>query len=70
ENTNSNFDYRNQIKPKKQPKEITQLVSEKYYQVFNEKFPFQADLSIIDLFFNLGPESYGYMMNKSLEIGH
>ncbi len=57
--TENNFDFRNQIKPKKQSEKITQLASKKYYQVFNEKHPFQADLSIIDLLFNLGSESYG-----------
>jgi len=59
----NNFDYRNQIKPKQQPPKISQLANKPYYQVFNEKFPFQTDLSIIDLFFNLGPESYGYLVD-------
>ena len=58
----SNLDFRNQIKPKKQAEKITQLANEKYYQVFNEKHPFHADLSIIDLLFNLGSESYGYLI--------
>ena len=59
----NNFDFRNRIKPKKQSETITQLASEKYYQVFNEKHPFQTDLSIIDLLFNLGSESYGHLIN-------
>ena len=58
---NNSFDFRNQIKPKKQSEKLTQLASKKYYQVFNEKHLFQADLSIIDLLFNLGSESYGYL---------
>ena len=36
-----------------------------YYQVFQEKFPFQANLSAIDLLFNQGPE--GILVLK--EIG-
>lgn len=58
----NNYDYRNQIKPKKQSVEISQLAHKKYYQVFNDKHPFQPDLSIIDLLFNLGSESYGYLV--------
>lgn len=33
------------------------LVSKPYYQVFQTKYGFQSDLSIIDLLFNMGPES-------------
>lgn len=33
------------------------LVSKPYYQVFQTKYGFQPDLSIIDLLFNMGPES-------------
>jgi len=32
-----------------------------YYQVFSEKFPFAADLSVLDLVFNLGPEAKDYL---------
>jgi len=32
-----------------------------YYQVFNQKFGFQRDLSIIDLLFNMGGESVFYI---------
>ena len=32
-----------------------------YYQVFSEKFPFAADLSILDLIFNEGPEALQYL---------
>ncbi len=32
-----------------------------YYQVFSEKFPFAADLSVLDLIFNLGPEAKDYL---------
>lgn len=60
-----NFDFRYRVKPKKQNEEITRLANKKYYQVFNDKHPFQPDLSIIDLLFNLGPEAYGYLINKA-----
>lgn len=56
------FDFRYRLKPKKQEPKITALASKHYYQVFNDKYPFQPDLSIIDLLFNLGPETYGYLI--------
>lgn len=33
----------------------------KYYQVFESKYPFQPNLSIIDLLFNMGPEAIDYL---------
>ncbi len=47
-------DFRETIHPKKNP-----LHSDfkPYYQVFGSKFGFQSNLSIIDLLFNMGPES-------------
>ena len=32
-----------------------------YYQVFSTKFPFAADLSVLDLIFNEGPEALDYL---------
>ena len=32
-----------------------------YYQVFSAKYPFAADLSVLDLIFNEGPEAMGYL---------
>lgn len=32
-----------------------------YYQVFSTKFPFAADLSVLDLVFNEGPEATNYL---------
>lgn len=46
-------DYRNKIHPKAD----TNLNFKSYYQVFGQKFGFQSNLSIIDLLFNMGPES-------------
>ncbi len=48
------IDYREVIHPKK----TTQTAFFKpYYQVFDNKSGFQSNLSIIDLLFNMGPES-------------
>ena len=51
--------------------EVTPIVVEKkweitspiqsYHQVFQDRFPFQNDLSILDLMFNLGPEAKSYL---------
>lgn len=41
------------------------LLSCEYYQVFKNKHGFQPDLSIIDLIFNMGPESILYLKNIS-----
>lgn len=47
------FDYRDAIHPKK-----PSLAEFKpYYQVFETRYGFQPNLSIIDLLFNMGPES-------------
>ena len=35
----------------------------KYLQVFAEKFPFQANLSVLDLLMNQGPQSKNYLLN-------
>jgi hypothetical protein len=43
------------------PKKEYPYVLKPYYQVFEHKFGFQKDLSIIDLLFNMGPESVFYL---------
>ncbi len=55
------YDLRYSIKPKKQSSDITDFVNTPYYQSFNEKFAFIPDLSIVDLLFNMGHETYGYL---------
>ena len=49
------------------PKTIPNASSfQAYYQVFNTKFPFAPDLSILDLLFNEGPHSLSYLKALTL----
>jgi len=41
---------------------------ERYDQVFMEKYGFIANLSILDLLFNLGPESADYLHNLDISM--
>lgn len=51
-------DFRELIHPKKDFKLVdTQFEATPYYQVFEDKLGFLPNLSIIDLLFNMGPES-------------
>lgn len=51
-------DFREIIHPKKRLSGIdTEFKIVPYYQVFQERFGFIADMSILDLLFNMGPES-------------
>ena len=36
-----------------------------YYQLFSDRHGFMADLSIVDLLFNMGPESIFYLIHNS-----
>jgi len=55
-------DLRGIIHPKKNPLEVDPtFISKPYYQVFDRKFGFQPNLSILDLLFNMGPESILYL---------
>mgnify|MGYP002646340134 FL=1 len=52
------FDFREVIHPKKDFREVdTEFIPQPYYQVFEPKLGFLPNLSIIDLLFNMGPES-------------
>jgi hypothetical protein len=53
----ADFDFRYSITPKKR----TDLLLREYTQVFNPYSRFMAGLSIIDLVFNMGPESAYYL---------
>lgn len=48
------LDLKNQITPKTH---LDDFCQKEYYQVFSERYGFQPNLSILDLLFNLGPES-------------
>ena len=39
---------------------------EKYEQVFSEKHDFTPNLSILDLLFNLGPETTSYLERQTI----
>lgn len=54
----SENDFREKYQAKKEAKKIPE-----YAQVFQEKLPFETDLSIIDLICNNGPESVIYLKN-------
>jgi hypothetical protein len=49
--TLTGVDYRKHISPKVQP----EITGKPYLQVFSEKFPFEPNLSILDILFNHGP---------------
>lgn len=58
-------DYRHLVEKHAQVPEYLNL--EPYYQVFGQKFGFQPNLTILDLIFNMGPESILFV-KKSLNI--
>lgn len=57
-------DFRNMISPKVDLSMDVDFVAESYYQVFDQRFGFQPNLSIVDLLFNMGNESL-IVLNKS-----
>jgi len=56
------LDLRETIHPKK---ENQQIINGFYYQVFDQRFGFQPNLSIIDLLFNMGNESIIHLIHGS-----
>ena len=56
-------DYREIIRPKHEAHDET-FSPAPYYQVFKERFGFQPNLSIVDLLFNMGPESILVLKNS------
>ncbi|PKP51789.1 MAG: hypothetical protein CVT92_11920 [Bacteroidetes bacterium HGW-Bacteroidetes-1] len=59
------IDLRNVFSPKRRPQNIQ---FETYYQVFNDRFAFQPDLSVLDLLFNTGPASLDYLLRIGRQI--
>lgn len=57
-------DFRNIITPKVSWQEDQEFHAAEYYQVFKEKHGFIPNLSIVDLLFNMGPESI-LVLNES-----
>ena len=56
----SPFDFREVIRPKN-PLPDPDFTPRKYYQVYQNKWGFQPNLSILDLLFNMGNESIFYL---------
>ena len=57
---NNYIDYRSAIRPK-HPEADPDFTSKRYYQVYEQKHGFLPNLSILDLLFNMGPESILYL---------
>ena len=47
-------------------KSQAQYTNTPYHQVFDTRFGFRPNLSILDLLFNLGPESLSYLNSQQL----
>lgn len=60
---NRDEDFRNTISPKVDLASDISFLAEPYYQVFDHRFGFQENLSIVDLLFNMGNESL-IVLNK------
>ena len=52
--------YRTAISPK-HPQDDPDFLAKRYYQVYEQKHGFLPNLSILDLLFNMGPESIFYL---------
>jgi len=69
---NNNFDLREKIHPKidfTNDLNTKTILEKPYYQTFGEKFPFQPNLSILDLLFNKGLGTLDYLKNSNNSTG-
>lgn len=58
-------DFREIIHPKRDYKELDkEFIANPYYQTFQDKWGFRDNLSVIDLLFNMGPESILVLKNS------
>jgi hypothetical protein len=57
---NKEIDYREAINPK-HPQEDPDFEAKPYYQVYQQKHGFLANLSVLDLLFNMGPEGIFFL---------
>ena len=57
---NNMIDFRSSINPK-HPEPDPDFTPKRYYQVYEQKHGFRPNLSILDLLFNMGPESIFYL---------
>ena len=57
---NKIIDFREAINPK-HPQEDPDFEAKPYYQVYQQKHGFLANLSVLDLLFNMGPEGIFYL---------
>ena len=58
-------DYRTILTDKKR---VMQTQTEEYDQVFSTKYPFVPNVSILDLLFNLGPDTKKYLQKHKLSL--
>lgn len=58
------FDWRTRISPKRPFTEDASFQPEPYYQMFADRHGFLANLSIVDLLFNLGPEGVAVLQRS------
>lgn len=59
-NYDTNIDLRESLSPKKK---VNNMKFPRYYQVFESKYGFLPNLSIVDLLFNVGPQSKDYIQD-------
>jgi len=63
----NDLDFRFLISPKV---ENDIIYFKEYYQVFSDRFSFAPNLSILDLIFNMGPESKDYLQSVAKAMGY